>query len=117
MQENILEANPEADLEVYVVWEPTLGARRNRAVEATTLMPDPRVRHYWNDDFIAGDHFNEHAFGRTAWDIYFLYGPEATWQEDPDPLIISGYTVIRERSALEIELTDLWQEMELSPGS
>ncbi len=116
MQENILEANHEVELDVYVIWEPTLGASRNRAVGATELMPDSRVRHYWNDAFIVGEYFREHAFDRTAWDIYFLYGSEATWEDNPEPLIISGYTVIRERSALEAELLSLWKtELSTAP--
>ena len=113
MQENILEVNPEAELDVYVVWEPMLGARRNRAVEATELISDPRVRHYWNDDFIVGEFFKEHDFGRTAWDIYFLYGPDATWGEEPQPLILSGRTVIRKRQALQDALLELWQQVEV----
>jgi hypothetical protein len=67
VQENILEANPEAEIDIYVVWEPTLGARRNHADDATELISDPRVRHYWNADFIVGEFFKDHDFGRTAW--------------------------------------------------
>ena len=114
MQENVLEANPAAEIHVYVVWEPMLGARRNRAAEATELISDPRVRHYWNDDFIVGEFFKDHDSGRTAWDIYFLYGPEAVWQEEPEPLLLSGRTVIRKRQALHDALAELWQQTELA---
>lgn len=107
MQENILEEYPETELAVYVVWEPMLGARRNHAVDAIELIPNSRVHHYWNDEFIAGEFFKDHSFGRTAWDIFFLYGPGAGWQEMPEPLIISGYTVIREREALKEELSSM----------
>ena len=117
MQENILEANPEAELDVYVVWEPMLGARRHHADDAMELISDSRVQHYWNDDFIVGEHFKDHHFGRTAWDIYFLYGPEAVWQEEPEPLIISGFTVIRKRQALQDALLELWQEKALGEVS
>ena len=107
MQDNILESNPEADLDVYVVWEPMLGASRNHAVDATNLISDQRVQHFWNDAFIVGEEFKEHNSGRTAWDIYFLYGPEATWQESPEPLVVSGNTVIRQRQILAEEFRSL----------
>ena len=87
-----------------------LGGRRSQATEATNLMPDSRVQHFWNDEFIAGEHFREFNFGRAAWDIYFLYASDAIWQEMPEPLISSGYTVYAFRDQLEEDLTDLWQE-------
>ena len=72
------------------------------------MMSDPRVRHYWNDDFIAGKFFKEHDFGRTVWDIYFLYSPEAEWREEPEPHLLSGRNVIRRRQALQDALLELW---------
>lgn len=111
MQETLLETNPEAAVDVYVVWEPMLGGTRNHAADAIEeLIPDRRVKHYWNKDFIAGEFFREHRFGETAWDIYFLYGPEAVWEETPEPLLLSGFTVIRERRALETEFNMLLEE-------
>lgn len=107
MQKNILDANPDADLNVYVVWEPLLGGRRNHAVEASGLMPDPRVQHFWNEPFIVGDFYRDAALGRIAWDIYFLYGPEAEWQETPEPLLSSGYTVYAKRQQLQADFTAL----------
>lgn len=114
MQENILEANPEAQIDVYVVWEPMLGARRNHADDAAELIPDPRVQHYWNDDFVAGQFFKDHDSGRTAWDIYFLYGPDAAWESEPEPLLLSGRTVIRHRQALQDTLLGLLSQRELA---
>ncbi len=39
-------------------------------------------------------------FGPLAWDIFFLYGPEAVWQDVPAPLITSGSTIIAKRERL-----------------
>lgn len=107
MRENILEPDPSADIAVYVVWEPMLGGRRRNAEEATTLIADPRVKQFWNDEFVAGEFFKEAAFGRTAWDIYFLYGPEANWEEAPAPLVSSGFTVYSSRQQLQMDLAQL----------
>ncbi len=107
VRENILEANPDLELAVYVVWEPMLGGRRAHAAEAAGLIADPRVAQFWNDEFIAGEYFKEALFGRTAWDIFFLYGNEARWEDEPEPLIRSGYTVYAERERLQEALADL----------
>ncbi len=112
MQENLLAANPTADIAVHVVWEPMLGGRREQAVEATSLMPDSRVRHFWNETFIVGQFFQDAAYDRTAmgrpvWDIYFLFGSEATWQQQPGPLLSSGFTVFGRRDQLGREFMAL----------
>ncbi len=39
-------------------------------------------------------------FGPLAWDIFFLYGPEAVWENVPAPLITSGSTIISKRDRL-----------------
>lgn len=111
MQEELLETNPDADVAVYAVWEPMLGGRRTNALEATGLLPDPRVRHFWNEDFIVGNHYSEAAFGRTAWDIYFLYGPDAVWEERPEPLISSGFTVIGQRRQLQEDFSAILERI------
>ncbi len=113
MQENLLDTNPDSAVNVYIVWEPMLRGNRNHAADAIEeLIPDERVKHYWNDSFIAGEFFREHRFGETAWDIYFLYGPEAVWKDTPEPLLSSGFTIIRERRALDEAFTILLEEFE-----
>lgn len=107
MQENILEANPAADIAVYVVWEPTLDERRDHAEEATALIEDPRVTQFWNEEFITGQYFSATLGGRTAWDIYFLYGPDASWEETPELLISSGFPVYSQRRQLQTDLNNL----------
>ena len=94
------------------MWEPVLGGNREQASEATSLMTDPRATHYWNDEFIVGNHFRDLNFGRVAWDIYFLYGAEANWQTLPEPLIRSGVTIFAQREQLESDLTTLWEELD-----
>jgi hypothetical protein len=57
------------------------------------LMPDPRVRHYWDGDRVVGGAFRVLDFGeRTidigaeAWDVWLLFDREATWSPDGPPL-------------------------------
>ena len=46
-------------------------------------------------------------FGPLAWDIFFLYGPEAVWEDVPAPLITSGSTIIAKRDRLRSGISQL----------
>ncbi len=70
-----------------------------------SFIPDPRVVHFWDEQRVVGRWFAEQ--GRYAgdvevvWDIYFLFGPEARWEELPDPLLSWGNTVVGTREKLQ----------------
>ena len=74
-----------------------------------TTMPDPRVIHFWDGEQAIGQWFAKEVDGYdgTAWDVYYLYGPDATWENVPAPLVGSGGTIIREREKLEMEVRAL----------
>ena len=36
-----------------------------------------------------------------AWDIFFLYGPDARWEEVPLPVVSSGSTIIARKDRLK----------------
>jgi hypothetical protein len=59
-------------------------------------MPDPRVLHFWDPDRFAGPWFSKTVDGVAGymWDTYLLYGPDATWDQAPGPLLSSGRTII-----------------------
>ena len=101
MQDEILAAYPEADLSVYAIWLPILAGDRRSAWDPD-LMPDPRVKHFWDGDREVGLWFAENHEGvpGIAWDIYFLYGPDAHWEGVPEPLVSSGFTVIGSKDRL-----------------
>ena len=60
------------------------------------VMPDPRVLHFWDAERFAGPWFAKTITGEQGymWDIYALYGPNATWNQAPGPLLGSGGTII-----------------------
>ena len=41
------------------------------------------------------------------WDTYLLYGPDATWNQAPGPLLSSGGTIIDTSADLRDTLTPL----------
>ncbi len=78
--------NKDPRLEAYVVWVPELGAHENNVTDATRLVPDARASHYWDPNEALGV-----AYGRllptpaAAWDVYMLFGPDATWPKSGVP--------------------------------
>ena len=79
-----MEKDPSPKVAVYLVWSPQRGAHERNVAEAATLMPDARVRHYWDGDEVVGTAFR-HAVGmrEPAWDVWMLFGPDATWEAKP----------------------------------
>jgi hypothetical protein len=74
-----------------------------------TTMPDPRVIHFWDGDTQIGQWFAKQVDGYegVAWDVYYLYGPEATWNSIPSPLIGSGGTIYSKHKQLETQVQTL----------
>ena len=94
VRDEILTPNPDAPLRVYVAWVPFLGGTQADIDVGT--MPDERVMHFWDGNRITSQFFAREVFGGggEAWDVYFLYGPDARWNEAPAPVIGSGGTVV-----------------------
>jgi hypothetical protein len=69
-------------------------------------LPDDRVRHYWDGERTAARWFAQEDVGGfgyqgVAWDVFFLYRPEATDLRQP---IVSGGTIVRDSGKLESAL-------------
>jgi hypothetical protein len=103
VQQQILQRNPAADLRVYSVWVPFLGGTKEAAEVSRKVLPDPRVVQFWDGSAVTSEWFAknvDHSPG-LAWDVYYLYGPHATWTQVPGPLVSSGGTIIGNSSALK----------------
>lgn len=85
MQGSVLETIDDPNLTVLCVWVPMLPGDDERASRrASRIVPDPRVRHFWTDDQELGKAFQGALeLPRIAWDIYFVYPPEARWNGEP----------------------------------
>lgn len=90
MHETVFEGIETKDLKSYAVWEPILRTDNLRgARKATTILPDPRVRHYWIEGQEVGEMFKP-ALGlkdEVAWDVYLVYPAGVEWsaQRPPNP--------------------------------
>ena len=108
MQSQIVEKYPSDSLRVYAVWVPMLWSDSRQMWDGRT-MPDPRVLHFWDGDFVVGNWFAKEVEGwnGTAWDVYYLYGPDANWDTIPQPLLGSGGDIINQREKLHSEIEPL----------
>ena len=109
MQREILESEPTAELHVYAVWVPFSGGTSEAADVSRGVLPDPRVTHFWDEDAVTSDWFAENVdhSPAQAWDVYYLFGPDATWTGVPAPIVSSGRTIIGQSSTLQDAITPL----------
>ncbi len=112
MQTQLLAQYPSEQLQVYTVWLPMIYGDAREEWDGTT-MPDARVMHFWDGDLQVGQWFARQVdgyYGGVAWDIYYLYGPDAAWETIPSPLAGWGRTIYDEREKLEIQIKALLDE-------
>lgn len=56
--------------------------------DATTLLSDPRARHFWDPQRLVGRLFQPAlGTGEAAWDVWLLFDPAARWPEGAAPEI------------------------------
>jgi len=108
VQKQLLAKYPSDSLRVYAVWLPMLWSDSREMWNGTT-MPDPRVTHFWDGEHAIGQWFAKEIddYEGIAWDAYYLYGPEATWETVPSPLVSSGGTIYGQRETLEMQVRTL----------
>lgn len=91
MNDSLLSKTNDPRIRTFVVHLPVIGAKAKDVAPAGKLLQNSNVQHYWNESG---------AFGRTlaqavglkrgdklvyAWDVWLLYGPEATWEGESPP--------------------------------
>lgn len=88
MHENVFEGIATERLKGYAVWEPILRTDDERSArKATTILPDPRVRHYWIHNQAVGEVFKAPLTltREPAWDVYLVYPPGIEWKGSRPP--------------------------------
>jgi hypothetical protein len=95
-------------VQVYVIWFSMLpGDSQTSWERAAANISDRRVMHFWDEEQIVGQWFAEQEGypGEVVWDVYYLYGPEARWDQSPAPLLDSGGAVLSRRMKLQASLS------------
>jgi hypothetical protein len=94
----VLAKEPSRDVQVFVVWV-NRGTGDNRESIDTTLLEDERVQQYWDRDGITGTAFaaaDLGSIGQTGfvYDVYYVFGSDAAWGDEPGPVEGAGGTVV-----------------------
>ena len=85
----VLDSDPELELKVYVVWNPSPGGVDPWPSPFPGLAPDDRITEYWDSGQVAAQWFaSDIGSGTVAYDAYYLFGPEARW-DDELPAVLS----------------------------
>ena len=74
--------------------------------DAQLVMPDPRVRHYWDSRRALGARYKNWVpslvRGPIEWDAFYLYPADAVWAEEAPPTpLAAGRTILETRRSLE----------------
>jgi hypothetical protein len=73
-------------IHTLVLYVPALGANEEHAKAVVSLLPGPRVSHYWDGSGNSGLEFQETLdIPMYAWDIWMIYEPGAQWEEASVP--------------------------------
>jgi len=101
--DNILRKYPDADVRVIAVWQAIRGDGIGDQTHA--IFDDTRVVQVSDPDLEIGTWFGDrdrqfHTGGGVAWDVFMLFGPDATFATLADHLQVSGGTIIAERAKL-----------------
>ncbi|MCI0821289.1 MAG: hypothetical protein J4N31_03020, partial [Chloroflexi bacterium] len=113
VQQQILNADPELDLKLYVVWNARPLVGEPALKPSAGLEPDDRIAEYWDTEQHVGRWLASNLTADAhAFDAYFLFGPEARWGDTPPDLrstaagdgFLSGAAL---RMALEALFPDL----------
>ncbi|HEX4959679.1 MAG TPA: hypothetical protein VF173_02485 [Thermoanaerobaculia bacterium] len=86
VQRYVLAALNDPRLAVYVVWE-KIGSKDSleTALQATALLPDPRVNFFWSSERIVGKIFQKTIGiqGTPAWDVFLVFDTRKEWPGSP----------------------------------
>ena len=110
MRELVLDAETSDDLRVFAVWLNQRVTDERSAIDAS-ILEDPRVTQYWDGEGITGTYFAENDLGGLGasgfvYDVYYVFGPDAAWQESPQPLGAAGGPVLYDGEKLLAALRD-----------
>jgi hypothetical protein len=108
VRENILDREQSQNLRLYVVWLNQRSTDGRDEIDESTLA-DPRVTQYWDGEAITGTYFAKNdvagmGYAGFVYDVYYVYGPDAAWANDPGPLAGAGGPVVYEGEKLLAEL-------------
>jgi hypothetical protein len=100
VRSKILNAVDSPDLRVYAIWLNQRVTDARDAIDAS-ILDDRRVTQYWDGEGITGTYFADAdvagmGYAGFVYDVYYVFGPQAAWAEDPEPVAAAGGPVLNE---------------------
>jgi hypothetical protein len=94
----VLAEEPSGDVRFYVVWLNQRVTDERGSIDES-LLADPRVTQYWDAEGITGTYFADADLGDLGasgfiYDVYYVFGGDAAWQDEPSPLADAAVPVI-----------------------
>ena len=86
MREGLLDAYPESDIDVIIVWISMMDSDTAAAVQQiSSIFADKRVHQFFDPTQSVGKAVAASlgAEGEVSWDTYLFYGPGTKWQALP----------------------------------
>lgn len=101
IQQDVLNQYPDANLHIYVDWAKKKPADDRSRWDADVL-PDDRAIHFWDEEQAVGRWFadadlEDFGYGPVAKDMYYLFGPDAQWDETPSSLILAERFIVEHK--------------------
>ncbi len=119
IEREILSKRPDGDVNVYAIWTAALADDKVSALDASHFS-DSRVSQFWDATGDVGRWFPQHEWGPVqkvsgpvAYDVFFLFGPDAVWEDAPAPIASFGgggtgmESIMRARGDLNRDLSRL----------
>ena len=119
IEREILSKRPDGDVNVYAIWTAALADDKVSALDASHFS-DSRVSQFWDATGDVGRWFPQHEWGPVqkvsgpvAYDVFFLFGPDAVWEDAPAPIASFGgggtgmESIMRARGDLTRDLSRL----------
>jgi hypothetical protein len=108
VRKNILDADPARPFRLYAVWLNQRSTDSRGAIDPS-ILADSRVTQYWDGEGVTGLHFAETDLGGLGYpgfvyDVYYVFGEDATWADEPAPLAAAGSPVISRGEELRAAL-------------
>ena len=94
----MLAQEPSEDVRFYAVWLNQRVTDERGAIDES-ILADPRVKQYWDSEGITGTYFADADLGELGasgfiYDVYYVFGGDAAWQDEPAPLEDAAVPVI-----------------------
>ena len=98
MRSKILDAVDSPDLRVYAIWLNQRSTDGRDEIDEE-ILADRRVTQYWDSEGITGTYFADAdvagmGYAGFVYDVYYVFGSQAVWGEDPEPVAAAGGPVL-----------------------